>query len=56
MRIGKWTCLRRDLGSRGRVEALGMILKWFFFFFPSKKGTFTEVMIIRRKDWKKLKF
>lgn len=27
-----------------------------FFFFPSKKGTFTEVMIIRRKDWKKLKF
>lgn len=33
-----------------------MILKWFFFFFfPSKKGTFTEVMIIRKKDWKKLK-
>lgn len=51
--IGKWTCLKgfRKLEAE---EALGMILSGFFFF-PSKKGTFTEVMIIRKKDWKKLK-
>ena len=34
------------------METLGMVLKCFFF--PSKKGAFTEVLIIRRKDWKKL--
>lgn len=36
------------------MESLGMILKCFCFFFSSQKGAFTEVMIIRRKDWKKL--
>lgn len=36
------------------METLGMILKCFFF--PSKKGAFTEVMIMRRKDWKKMSF